>query len=728
VTDGYSLQQASDVLGIPKRRVRELVARGVLAGETEEDGRLRVFLGPDAGPLDDLSDGGSLIANDADEVSAPPTGPEASPFRELLNEFRNLTERYGQALLALGEARGEVAALRSRVDLLEARIDLRLPASASTVSGWEGAVSRTLEHDPGQPEEAPGPDRSDADTSPPAEAPEPGLDAESDGAGTTDGELGGSRRRRGRSSRSAVAGIAEALARADDPSATVLEELPGSADAAASAAALAEPEQIANAGLVGLPEVTPVRSQDLPSAIDLPSARDLDSSGSSPQPAAGRPWERAVPPIPHGSPYTAEFDEPDWIAEEDLAAFAIGPVDQERPLPGSGVAEISTEEQPLVAEGAGEPRTDETSETIDSVAELGTAVPAADVGSHAERDGPSVAELPVEQTAERGPDADSVVAAIEHAWEPDLDSGVEQLVEAEPVTAGTIGEDVTPADGHETADQPRLPAATEPLASRAESPAPTVARDSRDATRPAAASTPARAPRSDEIELMWLGDDDEDADDFEAELEIATPNWRPEPEAGQSAAGQAAPPMSVRAAANSPASDTPSQLAGLADAHGWDREEVEAIRNLLTEAPALAAPAQDAASIELPGATELQNALRALGIEGQQSLPAESQPELAMRPAAEAGAARPGTSASGIAVPTATDDASSRAAVSDGGAPQGNGAPPDPILTGPDFSRPWASAGAEDSESSAAEPDWLHGRRGPVANAYRRLRRVFPPR
>jgi hypothetical protein len=53
--------------------------------------------------------------------------PDASPFRELLTEFRNLTERYGQALLALGEARGEVAGLRTRVELLEARLDLRLP-------------------------------------------------------------------------------------------------------------------------------------------------------------------------------------------------------------------------------------------------------------------------------------------------------------------------------------------------------------------------------------------------------------------------------------------------------------------------------------------------------------------------------------------------------------------------------------------------------------------------
>ena len=61
---------------------------------------------------------------------------EQTPFRELLTEFRNLTERYGQALLALGESRGEVAALRGRVDLLEARIDHRLPWTEAPPAGW----------------------------------------------------------------------------------------------------------------------------------------------------------------------------------------------------------------------------------------------------------------------------------------------------------------------------------------------------------------------------------------------------------------------------------------------------------------------------------------------------------------------------------------------------------------------------------------------------------------
>src|SRR6187200_3657884 len=98
---------------------------------------MRVFLQPRPAPA-------PVTPSFADEPdNSRSNGPERelSPFRELLTEFRNLTERYGQALLALGEARGEVAGLRSRVDLLEARLDLRLPPplEAGPVA-WETAT------------------------------------------------------------------------------------------------------------------------------------------------------------------------------------------------------------------------------------------------------------------------------------------------------------------------------------------------------------------------------------------------------------------------------------------------------------------------------------------------------------------------------------------------------------------------------------------------------------
>src|SRR5918992_3322296 len=121
--NGYSVTEAASVLGVPTERVWELLARGVLAGAPEGETGMRVFLQPRPGTP-------AISATPIDEPApSRSNGPERefSPFRELLTEFRNLTERYGQALLALGEARGEVASLRSRVDVLEARMDLRLP-------------------------------------------------------------------------------------------------------------------------------------------------------------------------------------------------------------------------------------------------------------------------------------------------------------------------------------------------------------------------------------------------------------------------------------------------------------------------------------------------------------------------------------------------------------------------------------------------------------------------
>ena len=111
--DGYSVSEAASVLGVPIERVWELLARGVLAGAPEGETGMRVFLHPrPASPPAPVS------PQPPENGGTREPERELSPFRELLTEFRNLTERYGQALLALGESRGEVASLRSRVDLL----------------------------------------------------------------------------------------------------------------------------------------------------------------------------------------------------------------------------------------------------------------------------------------------------------------------------------------------------------------------------------------------------------------------------------------------------------------------------------------------------------------------------------------------------------------------------------------------------------------------------------
>src|SRR5919112_4316227 len=137
--EGYSVTEAASVLGVPTERVWELLARGVLSGAPEGETGMRVYLQPRPAP--------SPVEPSGPNGNGGSREPERelSPFRELLTEFRNLTERYGQALLALGEARGEVASLRSRVDVLEARMELRLPfgGSATATGPWPSAPYAT---------------------------------------------------------------------------------------------------------------------------------------------------------------------------------------------------------------------------------------------------------------------------------------------------------------------------------------------------------------------------------------------------------------------------------------------------------------------------------------------------------------------------------------------------------------------------------------------------------
>src|SRR4029450_3000042 len=139
--EGYSVKDAAIILGVPERRVWELLARGVLAGAPEGPDGMIVFLQPRSSPASAAPSSGPTSAS-GETAGAKANGNggsgELSPFREVLTEVRNLTERDGQALLALGEARGEVASLRTRVEVLEARMDLRLPSSPPTATvAWE---------------------------------------------------------------------------------------------------------------------------------------------------------------------------------------------------------------------------------------------------------------------------------------------------------------------------------------------------------------------------------------------------------------------------------------------------------------------------------------------------------------------------------------------------------------------------------------------------------------
>lgn len=346
MVDGYTVEEAASVLGVPRERVWELIARGILTGSTDLGGAMRVRLRADRnaeppGPVAERP------------VDLPPS--DASPFRELLTEFRSLTERYGQALLALGEARGEVAGLRSRVDMLEARVDLRLtsaaadPGSSWAPSAWPSPGESVVEA-PRKPESS--------------TAERAGRSGAQDDAEATDhADNRGSHRRR-RSGRRATESFADALARADDPSPP---ELPGAAETAAALAGLrhdqpsdgapAEDESTEHEAEAFLP-------RDLPSADAVPVAEEVEADGaesvaavdpepadealsaetdgessrpepethdevSEPEPepeaetgpaAAAESDDEAPEPAWDAEHYSASIEEPGWIAAEDVRA------------------------------------------------------------------------------------------------------------------------------------------------------------------------------------------------------------------------------------------------------------------------------------------------------------------------------------------------------------------------------------------------------------------------
>jgi hypothetical protein len=392
--DGYSIKEAATVLGVPKRRVWELIARGVLSGAPEGDGGMRVFLQPRPGRASPLSAAREEPPRTNGNGGHAESG-EGSPFREILTEFRSLTERYGQALLALGEARGEVAALRSRVELLEARLDLRLPGprTSSTVAWEMPEYAPPASPAPPAPDapEVPEADRPSAEAaeSPVAEAevevtdeaaePTPVDKPRPPGPAPDEvrPEKGGSRRRRVLRSHSAIAGIAEALERAQDPT---LADLPGAREAAEALAALQreveartdtpEPEAsidegaaIREAALIREPEpqaepaaeapfVEPAAATssqelvdeepfvDAPPPVLVAETAETESEPepipeAEPQPAAALETEQTgaetdaagtgeaepdeAPPVASApSPYTTEIVEPDWFADGDF--------------------------------------------------------------------------------------------------------------------------------------------------------------------------------------------------------------------------------------------------------------------------------------------------------------------------------------------------------------------------------------------------------------------------
>lgn len=361
--EGYSVTEAASVLGVPTERVWELLARGVLSGAPEGQTGMRVFLQPRPAPP--AAEEPATSNGDAAQRGAE---VEASPFRELLTEFRNLTERYGQALLALGESRGEVASLRSRVDLLEARMDLRLPMAASMdqVSSDAGPLP--------MPPAAPS-DHPRRSTSPPA-----GLDQRTDGPGSgatlsLDADVAreqeieterAGRRRRGRGH--FRDDFAEALARAQDPSPAVL---PDPSDSTATVASiryvvpardeLAEEQDSSDALLPReLPAAEPIAvlEPEIPAAITEPEQQPLAESEPEPMAAAEpEPLAESEPePMAAAEPEPLAESEPEPMAEpeeatESEAAAEVVATVPEAPPAISAAEPVSDEPEPEAASG-----------------------------------------------------------------------------------------------------------------------------------------------------------------------------------------------------------------------------------------------------------------------------------------------------------------------------------------------------------------------------------------
>jgi hypothetical protein len=394
--EGYSVTEAASVLGVPTERVWELLARGVLAGTPEGETGMRVFLQPRPAPAPP-----EARPNGNGGTREPER--ELSPFRELLTEFRNLTERYGQALLALGEARGEVAALRSRVDLLEARMDLRLPpGSGSPASGWPSPMSAILERGV-PPPERPAPSESGATDV-----------ATEDAGGDEDVE---SRSTRRRTSRRATESFAEALARADDPS---VPELPGGPAAAAVLAAMRDEAIEADQPV---PEAALPR--ELPPAEPVPVAEepDIREDRAGPEEAAEPEAERR------------EFAEPAEAIEPEETAESAAEFEH------AGGAEAAPRSEPDVAIESGATRVPEAAEAAEE-----TAVDEPDAELELEPE-PRAAAQP--EAASASPDEPA--EAAEPDAEPERAEGSDAAFEpTEPVAPA----EETAGDGEEEAAPP----------------------------------------------------------------------------------------------------------------------------------------------------------------------------------------------------------------------------------------------------------------------------------
>ncbi|HTI29136.1 MAG TPA: hypothetical protein VL687_02070 [Methylomirabilota bacterium] len=630
--DGYSVQEAASVLGVAEGRVWELLARGVLLGTPEGDS-MRVFLKSQPGPI---ANAGTRDEPQRTNGNGGSHGDgEASAFRELLTEFRNLTERYGQALLALGEARGEVAGLRSRVDQLEARLDLRLPPPLeATPVAWESATI---------PASAP---TSSPPASPPRRAP----------------VRRPPRSRKAPSARETVAGFADALARAQDPNAADLGE---SGEAEAPLEASAEPAVVEpptevfdqEAGVAAEPQPEAELAAE-PEALAPEPDIALDEVATAAETVddvvaaeAAAPAEDVEPPT-----YSAIVVEPDWFADGDFAWLDAADIEAagsaSAPVADQSAVELPAEpadfDQPMAEAEIESP----TLEAVEPQAEP--------------------AEEPIEPV-----EAETEAAFLDEPV-PLPEPMLEPLPEPEPVAAFEAETEYEPWQSPEPSYPTEMGGSVgDSGATDASLPESEVS----DGPEPRAMSSSV-AVRDLEEEVMWLGADPDPLPPVEP-----LPQQRAESAPWPAVDAAPHPMQGVRP----PLAMTEDELSRLAQDEGWDENEVAAIRAMITPIPS--------GPVDLPGAAELHEAMAAL-----EAVPVRTDPayDVSRQWAKPAPDDQP---------PTRHDDWAFEA---EPAAPAPRPAPLPPIDVASTLRR------------SATDPNWLRRRQGPAAEAYRRLRRLFP--
>jgi hypothetical protein len=615
--DGYSVQEAASVLGVAEGRVWELLARGVLLGTPEGDS-MRVFLKAQPGPIAPAGTHDESPRANGNGGSQGATS-EASAFRELLTEFRNLTERYGQALLALGESRGEVAGLRSRVDQLEARLDLRLPPPFDVApAAWD-----SLSVPASAPDISPATPPRVKPRKPVRRKPPP---------------------RKTRTSREAVAGFADALARAQDPNAADLGE------ARAASEAISDESTEPAVATVDAPDGQ--EQEALAVATEEAPAEELAAEVLVPEPFAAAPEiVEEAPPAEESTDevepptYSAVVVEPDWFADGDFAWLDAAEMEGSAQAGPARATPNTSELEP-------EPAAAEL--------EAQTAKPEPEPQVLQEQ------EIPVEpeaHIAEPEPQPEAL-------QEPEM--AAEPAREPEPKPQ-VLQEQESPAEP-EVEFEPWQP----PEPAFAQTPAePEVA----DAPDQPTAST-AVAVEEIEEEVMWLGREPEPSpivpDEPRAEYRAEADGWP---------AVDAAPAMEVP---RPPLAMTEDELARLALDEGWDESEVAAIRAMITPLPS--------STVDLPGAAELHEAMAAL-----EAVPVQVDPVYD-------GSRQWAKQAPDDAEPARHDDWAFEA----------EPAPPPPAPTRP------PSDVTSALRRALEDPGWLRRRQGPAAEAYRRLRRLFP--